>query len=274
MKISLIIPCYNEEINIQKGVLDKIGNYTRGDARFSEVIIVDDGSNDSSKTVIKNKYLKIFPKFRLIQNSHQGKAFAVLTGIKEANGGYVMFTDIDLATPIDEVEKLIAKTKDGGQIIIGSRNNSRAGAPILRKIMAKGFIIIRNIIIGLKGVRDTQCGFKLFEKQAALKIIDKLQVFHDKRIAKGSFLNNLYNYLGLRPFVAHLFGMRPKGSSVSAGFDIEFLFLGQKLGYKIIEVPVIWRHVETKNVNFIRDTLETLKDIVKIKLLDMKGKYE
>ncbi len=248
MKISLIVPCYNEEINIQKGVLDKIGNYTRGDARFSEVIIVDDGSNDSSKTVIKNKYLKIFPKFRLIQNSHQGKAFAVLTGIKEANGGYVMFTDIDLATPIDEVEKLIAKTKDGGQIIIGSRNNSRAGAPILRKIMAKGFIIIRNIIIGLKGVRDTQCGFKLFEKQVALKIIDKLQVFHEKRIAKGS--------------------------SVSAGFDIEFLFLGQKLGYKIIEVPVIWRHVETKNVNFIRDTLETLKDIIKIKMLDLQGKYK
>jgi len=247
MKISLIVPCYNEEVNIQKGVLDKIGNYTATDARFSEVIIVDDGSSDSSKTVIKNKYLKIFPKFRLIQNSHQGKAFAVLTGIKQANGGYVMFTDIDLATPIDEVEKLIAKIKEGGQIVIGSRNNSRAGAPILRKIMAKGFIIIRNIIIGLKGVRDTQCGFKLFEKQAALKIIDKLQVFHDKKIAKGS--------------------------SVSAGFDIEFLFLGQRLGYKIIEVPVIWRHVETKNVNFIRDTIETLIDIFKIKLLDLQEKY-
>ena len=248
MQISLIIPCYNEEVNIQKGVLDKIGNYTRGDERFSEVIIVDDGSSDSSKTVIKNKYLKTFPKFRLIQNSHQGKAFAILNGIKQAKGDHVIFTDIDLATPIDEVEKLIAKTKDGGQIIIGSRNNSREGAPLLRKIMAKGFIVIRNIIIGLKGIRDTQCGFKLFEKQTALKIIDKLQVFHDNRIAKDS--------------------------SVSAGFDIEFLFLGQKLGYKIIEVPVIWRHVETKNINFIRDTIETLVDIFKIKLLDMQGKYK
>ncbi len=248
MKISLIIPCYNEETNIQKGVLDKIGNYTRGDERFSEVIIVDDGSSDSSKTVIKNKYLKTFPKFRLIQNSHQGKAFAILNGIKQAKGDHVIFTDIDLATPIDEVEKLIAKTKDGGQIIIGSRNNSREGAPLLRKIMAKGFIVIRNIIIGLKGIRDTQCGFKLFEKQTALKIIDKLQVFHDNRIAKDS--------------------------SVSAGFDIEFLFLGQKLGYKIIEVPVSWRHVETKNVNFIRDTIETLIDIIKIKLLDLQGKYK
>lgn len=247
MKISLIIPCYNEEVNIQKGVLDKIGNYTQNDERFSEVIIVDDGSTDSSKTVIKNKYLKIFSKFRLIQNSHQGKAFAVLTGIKNSQGDFVMFTDIDLATPIEETNKLIKEIKNGSQIIIGSRNNSREGAPLLRKVMAKGFIVIRNIIICLKGVRDTQCGFKLFEKKAALKIIDKLQVFHNKRIAKDS--------------------------SVTAGFDIEFLFLGQKFGYKIIEVPVIWRHVETKNVNFIRDTIETLVDIFKIKLLDLQGKY-
>ena len=247
MNISLIIPCYNEEVNIQKGVLDKIGSYTAQDERFSEVLIVDDGSNDSSKVVIKNKYLKTYPKFRLIQNSHQGKAFAVFTGIKQAKSEYVIFSDIDLATPIDEADKLITKIKEGGQIVIGSRNNSRAGAPLLRKIMAKGFIFIRNMVIGLKGIKDTQCGFKLFEKQAALKIIEKLQVFHDKRVAKDS--------------------------SVTAGFDIEILFLGQKLDYKIIEVPVVWRHVETKNVNFIRDTIETLKDIFKIKLLDLQGKY-
>jgi dolichyl-phosphate beta-glucosyltransferase len=248
MRISLIIPCYNEEANIQKGVLDKIGNYTAKDDRFLETIIVDDGSNDSSKTTIKNKYLKTFPKFKLIENSHQGKAFAVLTGIKQAKGDYVIFSDIDLATPIDEAEKLISKIKsNSGQIVIGSRNNSREGAPLMRKIMAKGFIIIRNIIIGFKDIKDTQCGFKLFERKAALNIIGKLQVFHDKRIAKDS--------------------------SVSAGFDIEFLFLGQKLGYKIIEVPVTWRHVETKNVNFIKDSLETLTDIIKIKILDLQGKY-
>jgi len=247
MKISLIIPCYNEEANIQKGVLDKIGTFTDKDERFLEILIVDDGSNDSSKSVIKNKYLKIHPKFRLIENSHQGKAFAVLTGIKQAKYDYVIFSDIDLATPIEEVEKLISQTKNGGQIVIGSRNNNREGAPFLRKIMAKGLIFIRNLIIGLKGIKDTQCGFKLFERQGSIKIIEKLQVFHDKRVAKDS--------------------------SVSAGFDIEFLFLGQKLGYKIIEVPVVWRHVETKNVNFIRDTIETLVDIFRIKMLDIKEKY-
>jgi len=147
MKISLIIPCYNEEANIQKGVLDKIGTFTDKDERFLEILIVDDGSNDSSKSVIKNKYLKIHPKFRLIENSHQGKAFAVLTGIKQAKYDYVIFSDIDLATPIEEVEKLISQIKNGGQIVIGSRNNNREGAPLLRKIMAKGLIFIRNLII-------------------------------------------------------------------------------------------------------------------------------
>jgi len=246
MRISLIIPCYNEEANIQKGVLDKIGNFTINDKRFVEVIIVDDGSSDNSKNIIKNKYLKAYPKFKLTSNSHQGKAFAVLTGIKQAVGDWVMFSDIDLATPIEEANKLIKETKDY-QIVIGSRSSRREGAPFLRKVMAYGAIVIRNFIIGLKGVKDTQCGFKLFEKKAALKIANKLLVFHENRIAQGS--------------------------SVSAGFDMEFLFLGSKLGYKIKEIPVIWRHVETKNVNFIKDTIETLKDIAKIKYYSIKGKY-
>lgn len=246
MKISLVIPCYNEESNIQKGVLDKIGNFTALDNRFIEVIIVDDGSTDNSKSIIKNKYLKNYPKFKLILNSHQGKAFAILTGIKNAKGDWAMFSDIDLATPIEETNKLIKETKDY-QIIIGSRSSKREGAPILRKIMAFGAIVVRNFVIGLKGIKDTQCGFKLFEKQAALKITDKLLVFHDKRKAEGS--------------------------SVSAGFDMEFLFLATKLKYKIKEIPVQWRHVETKNVNFIKDTIETLKDLIKIKYYSMAGKY-
>ena len=248
MKISLIVPCYNEETNIQKGVLDKIGNFINNDDRFLEVIIVDDGSNDNSRLIITNKYLKNYPKFRLIKNSHQGKAFAILTGIKHAKGSWVMFTDIDLATPIEEADKLIKEINNHYQIIVGSRSSYRQGAPILRKIMAKGYIVIRNLIIGLRGIRDTQCGFKLFEKKTATTVINNLKVFHNNRKAKGS--------------------------SVSAGFDLEFLFLAKKLGYKIKEVPVIWRHVETKNVNFITDTVETLKDILKIKYFDLRGQYE
>jgi glycosyltransferase involved in cell wall biosynthesis len=247
MKISLIIPCYNEELNIQKGTLDKIGNFTKDDERFLEVIIVDDGSTDKTKKIIKEKYLTLFKKFKLIENKHQGKGFALITGIKNAKSDYVAFSDFDLATPIEEINKLINYSKDY-PIIIGSRNTQRKGAPIIRKIMAIGFIFIRNLLIGLRGIKDTQCGFKLFKKDAALKIINKLVVFHQKRKAKGS--------------------------SVSAGFDLEFLFLANLLGYKIKEVPVVWHHVETKNVNFIKDSIETLIDIFKIKLNQILGRYK
>lgn len=247
LEISLIVPCYNEETNIQKGVLDKIGNFTKDDPRFLEVIISDDGSTDNTKKIIKEKYLSLFPKFKLLENLHQGKGYTIISAIKKARGNWIMFTDIDLATPIEEAEKLIKETNNY-QIVIGSRNSIRPGAPILRKIMAKGFIIIRNFLIGLKNIKDTQCGFKLFQKKAAFKIIDQLKVFHQKR--------------------------KVKSSSVTAGFDLEFLFLANQMRYKIKEVPVVWRHVETKNVNFIKDSLETLKDLLKIKFFQIVGRYK
>ncbi len=246
MTISLIIPSYNEEANIQKGVLDKFGNFTKNDSRFIEVLIVDDGSTDHSKQIVREKYLHQFPKFKLIENSHQGKAFAIITGIKLAKGDHAMFSDIDLATPLEESEKLI-KYSESFDLVIGSRSSQRAGAPILRKVMALGFILIRDVLIGLKGIKDTQCGFKLFKKSAAVHIINKLRVFHTKR--------------------------RATGSSVTAGFDLEFLFLGVKFGYKIKEIPVTWMHVETKNVNFAKDSIETLIDIVKIKYYDIRRMY-
>lgn len=248
MTISLIIPCYNEELNIQKGTLDKIGNYTKNDSRFIEVIIVDDGSDDNSQKIIKKKYLPKFPKFKLLENNHQGKAFTLISGIKKAKGNFILFSDFDLATPIEEAEKLIKGAKKGYQIIIGSRNKDREDAPILRKLMAVGFIMIRDIFIRLCGIADTQCGFKLFERKSALNIINNLKVFHDKR-------------------------KKIKGSSVSAGFDLEFIFLAIKLGVKIKEVPVVWHHVETKRVNFLRDSLEALRDIIKIKYFDLLGEY-
>lgn len=248
LSITLIIPCYNEGANIQKGVLDKIGNFTKGDERFKEVFIVDDGSTDESKKLITAEYLHSFPKFKLIENTHQGKAYAIITGIKEAKTTHVIFSDIDLATPIEESEKLIQKVKNEYHIVIGSRSSQRQGAPLLRRIMSHGAIYVKNIILGLHNLKDTQCGFKLFERKAALNIINRLQVFRPNHQAKGS--------------------------SVSAGFDLEFLYIATKLKYKISEVTVSWQHVETKNVNFINDSIESLKDILKIKYYSLTNKYE
>lgn len=246
--ISLIIPCYNEELNIQKGVLDKIGNYVHHVPSIKEVIISDDGSTDDTKNLIKKEYLTEYPLFRLLENEHKGKAQTLISAILSAKGDYVLFTDIDLATPIEEVEKMLLEIEKNTDIIIGSRNNTRAGAPLTRKIMAVGFIFIRNFIIGLNNIKDTQCGFKAFRTDAAKKIINSLVVFKNTKSAEGS--------------------------SVSAGFDLEFLFLATKLGYSITEIPVVWKHVETKNVNFITDTLETLKDIFSIKYYDITGAYK
>ncbi len=248
MNISLIVPCFNESSNLQKGVLDKIGNYVANDPRFKEVLIVDDGSTDSSKLIIKEFYLPKFPKFKLIENDHRGKAFAVITGIQKAKGERVIFSDIDLATPIEEAEKLIKGLTNGFQIVIGSRNSRRKGAPFLRKVMAVGLIAVRGFFIGLGNIRDTQCGFKAFERKTALTIIDKLRVFNPQR--------------------------QVRGSSVSAGFDLEFLFLAKRMNLEIKEVPVTWRHVETKNVNFLTDSIETLRDLIKIRLYDLAGKYK
>ncbi len=246
-QISLILPIYNEIKNLQKGVLDKILNYARTHKEISEVLVVDDGSTDESMSIIKKEYLGQYPKLKLIEKKHSGKAFSIIEGIKQAKGAHVLFSDIDLATPIEEADKLIDELKNGFSIIIGSRGSIRKGAPIMRQVMARGFIFIRNYTMGLRGIRDTQCGFKLFDRKAALLIINKLQVFKKEQTISGS--------------------------SVGAGFDLEFLFLANKYGYKIKEVPVIWRHVETKNVNFVKDSIETLRDIARIKYYDLSKKY-
>jgi dolichyl-phosphate beta-glucosyltransferase len=184
----------------------------------------------------------------LVENNHQGKAFAVITGIRQSESDYVLFSDMDLATPIEEAEKLLDVLDDDHQIVIGSRSRDRKDAPLSRKVLALGYIFIRDLLVGLQGIKDTQCGFKLFNRNIALEIIDKLKVFHDNRTANGP--------------------------SVTAGFDLEFLFLSSQRGHKIKEVPVVWRHVETKRVNFIHDAVETLKDILRIKLYSLQGKYD
>ena len=248
VRISLIVPCYNEEENIVNGTLDRIAKYTQNDSRFMEVLIVDDGSTDKSKKIIKEQYLPQFPKLKLIENSHTGKAFAIITGIKESKYEQVMFSDFDLAAPIEESEKLIKGIQEGYHVVIGSRNTNREGAPFMRKIIAVGFIITRNILIGLHGIKDTQCGFKIFDRNVALEVIHKLQVFKEDHVITAP--------------------------SVSAGFDIEFLFIAKRLGCKIKEVPVQWHHVKTERVNFIKDASETIRDILNIRINEMSNKYD
>src|SRR3989344_8927010 len=112
MKLSIVIPAYNEEHNLKRGVLDDVKNFLEKKRIGYEVIVVDDGSTDQTKEIIK-KYAAGNKKFRLIENSHGGKAMAVMTGMLEAAGEIVLFTDMDQATPITQIEKFLPEFEIG-----------------------------------------------------------------------------------------------------------------------------------------------------------------
>lgn len=240
--------------NLQKGVLDKVEHFLNKKKFNYEVIVVDDGSTDGSVEFVE-EFTKENPKFKLLKNSHLGKAGAVTAGMLTGEGQYILFTDMDQATPIEELEKLLPyfdedlpAGRQGYDIVIGSRNSQRRGAPWTRLLMARGMMVLRSVIVGVKGISDTQCGFKMFKKEVAQKLFQKVNDLH------------------------HGF-VRVSGSSVSAGFDVELLYIAQKMGYKIKEVPVRWLYVETRRVNPIKDSIDGFLDLLKIKASDIKGVY-
>ncbi len=244
MKLSVVIPAYNEERNLKKGVLEGVEKYLENRKLDYEVIIVDDGSEDTTREIVK-KYLLKNSKFKIIENNHGGKAMAVMTGMLEAAGEIVLFTDMDQATPIDQWDKFVPKFEEGSDIVIGSRHG-RKGAPILRRLAAWGFSFLRGIILGLP-FEDTQCGFKAFSRKTIEKIIPKI---------KGEW--------GILHF---------KGGAVNAGFDVELLYLAKKYGFKIAEVPVEWNYVDTERVQVIKDAAAAIYDMIRIRINDLKGKY-
>lgn len=248
LSLSVVIPSYNEMANLQKGILDKVEHYLDKNKFDYEVIIVDDGSDDGSREFV-SKYVKGNKKFQLLENKHTGKAGAVTAGMLVAKKDYVLFTDMDQATPIEEIEKLVPYLKKGFDIVIGSRAGTRKGAPFTRKVMAKGMMALRSILVGFPEIQDTQCGFKVFTKQAAVVVFRRVSEVHN----------------GFRNI---------KGSSVTAGFDVELLYLAKKSNYKIKEVPVQWLYVETRRVSPIKDSIQGLEDLLRIKKNILQGKYK
>ncbi len=244
IKLSVVIPSYNEEKNLQRGVLSEVGSYLAGQGFSFEAIVVDDGSSDSSVELIK-RYIEKNRNFKLIQNSHGGKANAVMTGMLRAVGEIILFTDMDQATPINQIEKFMPKFKEGLDIVIGPRHG-RKGAPLVRKLSAWGFSLLRAIILGLP-FKDTQCGFKAFSKESVDKILPKIK-----------------SEWGVVHF---------KGGAVNAGFDVELLYLAKKYGFKIAEVPVEWNYVDTERVQVVKDALAAIYDMFRIRWNDLVGKY-
>ncbi len=245
--LSVVIPAYNEETNIRLGSLDKVSRYLEHQSFAWEVLLVDDGSTDGSARLL-DVFSKANSGFTVIHNVHKGKAGTVIEGMLKARGSIVLFSDLDQATPLSELEKVLPWFDKGYDVVIGSRSRRREGAPLSRVLMARGFMILRGLILGLRGITDTQCGFKAFKRSVAKEIFSRLELYGN--------------------------GHEVKGPKVTAGFDIEALFLAKKLGYKIKEVPVEWHYVETRRVNPLKDSWQGLIDMIKIRVNAWKGKYK
>lgn len=242
---SLVIPAYNEESNLRRGTLTSVLDYLSAQKYSWEIVLVNDGSSDHTLNLL-HELAKKSPRIRVIDNPHQGKAATVMTGALSAKGQYILFTDMDQATPITETEKVLAAFSQGSDIVIGSRAN-RKGAPLYRQILAYGMVVLRTLILRLP-FRDTQCGFKAFTHPVANTIFTKLRLLHPPHPITGS--------------------------AVNAGFDLEILFLGRKLGYKISQVPVAWTYQKSVRVSFIKDALTSTRDLLLIRWRSLRHTYD
>lgn len=245
--VSIVIPCYNEAANLRAGVLNRVAEFVETRPYRREVLVVDDGSTDDSVALVA-AFARAHPSFRLLREPHRGKAGAVIAGVMAASGDYVLFCDMDQATPVDEIEKIVPFLLDGCDVVIGSRADQRAGAPAIRKLMARGFIALRRLVVDLGGISDTQCGFKCFRRSIVQALCAALRVYrHDTAQASGA--------------------------TVTAGFDVELLYLAHRRGCRIAEVPVRWQYVGTRRVDPLRESWRGLRGLLSIRRHDLLGHY-
>jgi glycosyltransferase involved in cell wall biosynthesis len=246
--VSIVVPCYNEAANLRAGALTHVGGYAEHADDVLEVLVVDDGSTDESRDLVGGIAAK-YPKMRLVSEPHRGKAGAVIAGIMAARGEYVLFTDMDQATPIEELEKFRPHLREGVDVVVGSRMGRRAGAPFVRKLMARGFMVVRGLILDLGRVSDTQCGFKALRADLARTICRKLRVFRPDAV-------------------------QASGATVTAGFDAEVIFLARRLGASVREVPVNWHYVGTRRVHPLKESWRGIKGLWQIRTAARNGDYE
>lgn len=238
-KISVVIPCFNEEAKIQENI-KKIFQYLKNNFENFEIIAVNDGSTD--KTLEELKKIQKEPSFHIIDNPvNAGKGKAVKDGVLQSRNEIVLFLDADLAIPIEELPKFIAEIKNGFDLAIASR--FVPGGKVIKKvlwyrvIMEKAFRIIRTLILNNYQIKDTQCGFKVFKREVALKIFPQMKI---KRFA----------------------------------FDSEIIFLAEKYKFGIKELPIILQNPIRSHLRIFRDPLNMFFDLLKIRFNEFLGKYK
>lgn len=232
--LSIIIPTYNEEKRLP-GTLDFILAFLKKQPYETEVIISDDGSRDRTVKIAAEK-LKFVQSQVLVSPKNVGKGNAVKRGILAAKGKYLLMTDADLSTPIEEVRRFLKHLEAEDDIVIGSRALEDSRIEIHqgfhREMMGKVYNRLARLL-SFRGINDSQCGFKCFRAEAAKK---------------------LFNLQKINGF----------------SFDAEIVFLAQKKGYKIREEPVIWRNSAQSRVRLIKDPLAMFFDLLRIQWIHRK----
>jgi dolichyl-phosphate beta-glucosyltransferase len=245
--LSVVVPAYNEERRLQL-TLEAILTFLAAQPFSSELIVVDDGSTDATVRIAET-LREQHPDLRIIRNDHRGKGYTVRTGMLLAQGKYVLFTDADLAVPMEEWAKLAPAFDSGYDIVIGSREGlgaRRLGEPRYRHFMGRIFNRVVQLI-ALGGIQDTQCGFKAFRGEVAQHVFNSVQLYGaDAKVVQGA--------------------------AVTA-FDVEALFLARKFGYRIKEVPVTWRYGAETKVDPIRDSWRNFSDVIRVRWNDLRGRY-
>jgi glycosyltransferase involved in cell wall biosynthesis len=233
--LSIVIPAYNEARRIDRS-LATLHDYTQSKNFPVETIVVDDGSTDNTVEVVSRR-----PEVRLVPNVHnRGKGFSVRHGVLEARGEFVLFTDADFSTPITEADKLLAAlTSCGADAAVGSRALDRSLIGVhqsqFREWGGRCFNLLVRFFTGL-GIHDTQCGFKLFRRQTTRRAFELQRV-------------------------------------EGFGFDPEILFLIQRLGGKVMEVPVRWNDNPATKVHYLRDSLRMTGDLLVLRWRALTGQY-
>ena len=236
MFLSVIVPAYNEENRLPDS-LRRIVGYLGKQEYISEVIVVDDGSEDGTAQVVEEMMAEL-PIVSLIRAEHRGKGHAVKTGMLAGRGEYLFICDADLSMPIEELYKFLPPVLEGYDMAIASREvpgARRYDEPSYRHFMGRVFNwMVR--LFAVRGFQDTQCGFKCFRREAA---------------------RDVFTYQTMDGW----------------GFDVEVLFIAQKRGYVIVEVPIDWYYNANSRIHPIRDSIGMFTEVLKIRLNDWKGLY-
>jgi dolichyl-phosphate beta-glucosyltransferase len=230
--LSVVIPAYNEERRLTP-TLDRIKEYLSGQPYESSILVVDNASTDRTTEVARQAGVEVMGEPR------RGKGAAVKKGMLAARGEYILFSDADLSTPIEEVEKLLRELRAGSDVAIASRGLPESKLvkrqPWYRELVGRvGNLLVRALAV--RGIADTQCGFKLFPREIARRVF-------------------------------------PAQRLTGAAFDVEVLFIVRHAGWKIAEVPVTWIDSPETRFSRVRDSLDALKDLFRIRANWLLGRY-